>query len=47
MELVEKRITAKKDKDFKKADELRARIKELGYDVVDKKNGVEVKRILK
>jgi len=45
MELVEKRIAAKKAKDFKKADELRDELKSLGWEVVDKKDGVEVKEI--
>lgn len=45
MELVEKRIAAKKAKDFKKADSLREELKELGWEVVDKKDGVEVKQI--
>ena len=45
MELVEKRIAAKKSKDFKKADELRDELKSLGWEVVDKKDGVEVKQI--
>ncbi len=45
MELVEKRIAAKKAKDFKKADELRDELKSLGWEVVDKKDGVEVKTI--
>jgi cysteinyl-tRNA synthetase len=39
-ELAEKRIEAKKNKDFKLADELRNRIKEKGYEVVDEKGGV-------
>lgn len=47
MNIVEKRTTAKKAKDFKLADELRGKIKKLGYDVVDKKDGVEVKSINK
>jgi len=45
MELVEKRIAAKKAKDFKKADELRDELKSRGWEVVDKKDGVEVKEI--
>lgn len=45
MELVEKRIAAKKAKDFKQADELRDELKSLGWEVVDKKDGVEVKEI--
>jgi len=38
-ELAEKRITAKKNKDFKLADEIRNLIKEKGYEVVDEKGG--------
>lgn len=45
MELVEKRIAAKKAKDFKKADALRDELKSLGWEVLDKKDGVEVKEI--
>lgn len=45
MGLVNQRIAAKKAKDFKLADELRAKVKELGYDIVDKKDGAEVKAI--
>jgi cysteinyl-tRNA synthetase len=45
MALVEERIAAKKAKDFKKADKLRDKLKELGWEVLDKKDGVEVKAI--
>lgn len=45
MELVEKRIAAKKAKDFKKADALRDELKSLGWEVLDKKDGVEVKQV--
>jgi cysteinyl-tRNA synthetase len=45
MQFVEERTTAKKAKDFKRADELRAKLKEMGWEVVDKKDGVEVKLI--
>jgi cysteinyl-tRNA synthetase len=38
-ELAEKRKEAKKNKDFKLADELRNQIKEKGYEVVDEKGG--------
>lgn len=47
MELVEERIAAKKAKDFKKADKLRDELKEMGWEVLDKKDGVEVKAIVK
>jgi cysteinyl-tRNA synthetase len=45
MSMVNQRIEAKKTKDFKLADELRNKIKELGYEIVDKKDGAEVKAI--
>lgn len=45
MNLVNQRIAAKKAKDFKLADELRARVKEMGWEIVDKKDGVEVKKV--
>lgn len=45
MELVNDRIAAKKSKNFAKADELRDKVKSLGYEIVDKKDGVEVKKI--
>jgi cysteinyl-tRNA synthetase len=44
MTLVNQRIEAKKAKDFKLADELRNKVKEMGYVIVDKKDGVEVKK---
>jgi cysteinyl-tRNA synthetase len=42
-ELAEKRIEAKKNKDFKLADEIRNKISELGYTVVDTKEGYQLK----
>ena len=45
MELVNKRVAAKKSKNFAKADELRDELKSLGWEVLDKKDGVEVKKI--
>ncbi|MCC6865591.1 MAG: cysteine--tRNA ligase [Ignavibacteria bacterium] len=45
LEIVNERITAKKGKDFKKADELRGKLKDMGYEIVDKKDGAEVKKI--
>lgn len=45
MELVEKRIAAKKSKDFKKADAIRDELKALGWEVLDKKDGFEVRSI--
>ncbi len=44
MTLVNQRTEAKKNKDFKLADELRNKVKELGYVIVDKKDGVEVRK---
>ena len=44
MTLVNQRNEAKKNKDFKLADELRSKVKEMGYVIVDKKDGVEVKK---
>lgn len=38
-ELAEKRKEAKKNKDFKLADELRDQIKEIGYEIIDEKGG--------
>ncbi len=45
MDMVNERIAAKKAKDFKLADELRDKVKELGWEIVDKKDGAEVKAI--
>ncbi len=42
MSLVDQRTEAKKNKDFKLADELRNKVKSMGYAIVDKKDGVEV-----
>lgn len=44
-ELVDKRESARKKKDFKKADEIRAELKKLGYVVEDSKDGMKVKRV--
>ena len=46
-ELVQEREKAREGKDFARPDELRKRIKEEGYEVVDTKNGPKLKRILK
>lgn len=45
MELINKRNEAKNAKDFKLADEIRSKLKELGYEIIDKKDGAEVKEI--
>ena len=42
MALVEKRKQAKKDKNFQLADEIRAEITALGYNVLDTREGVKV-----
>ncbi len=44
MMLVNQRTEAKKNKDFKLADELRNKVKKMGYVIVDKKDGAEVKK---
>ncbi len=44
-DLVKKRLEAKKNKDFKLADELRNAIRKNGFDVVDKKDGAEIKKL--
>lgn len=44
LKMVEERTAAKKAKDFKHADEIRAKLKQMGWEVVDKKDGVEVKK---
>lgn len=44
MEIVNARIEAKKAKNFKLADELRDKVKELGWEIIDKKDGVEVRK---
>lgn len=43
--LAEQRIQAKKDKNFALSDELRNKIKEMGYEVKDSKDGYELKRL--
>jgi cysteinyl-tRNA synthetase len=45
LELVMQRTEAKKQKDFNKADEIRQKIKSLGYEIIDKKEGPELKKI--
>lgn len=42
IELAEERLNAKKNKDFAKADELRNKIKELGYSILDSKEGYRI-----
>ena len=43
--LAEERLLAKKNKDFALADKLRDEIKALGYEVMDTKDGYEIKKI--
>jgi cysteinyl-tRNA synthetase len=43
--LASQRIEARKEKNFTLADELRDRIKILGYEIIDKKSGTEIKKI--
>lgn len=45
VELVNQRLAAKKAKDFKLADELRDKVKSMGWEIIDKKDGAEVKAI--
>jgi len=45
VKLLEERETARKEKDFKKADELRAKINSLGYEVKDTSDGQKVLKI--
>ena len=45
LKLVEERKTAKEKEDFKLADEIREEIRKKGYQVVDKKEGVEINPI--
>ena len=43
--LIEERNTAKKNKDFKLADEIRDKIKSLGYEIEDTRQGTKCKKI--
>lgn len=45
MDLVRERLSAKADKDFEKADTIREQIKSLGYEVLDKGEDFEVRKI--
>ena len=44
MDLAKERLLCKKNKDYAKADAIRAQIKELGYVVVDTKEGVTINK---
>lgn len=43
--LAEKRSEAKKNRDFKTSDEIRDKIREKGYEILDTKTGIEIKKI--
>lgn len=43
--LIEEREDARKDKDFKKSDELRDRVKELGFEIEDSEIGPKIKKL--
>ena len=43
--LIEERNEAKKNKDFKLADEIRDKIKSLGYEIEDTRQGTKCKKI--
>ena len=43
--MAQARWDAKKAKDFAKADELRKKLTELGWSVLDKKDGFDIKKI--
>ena len=45
VELANKRLEARKNKDFAKSDELRNKIADLGYSIVDSKDGFELKKL--
>ena len=45
LNLVEERTKARMNKDWTKSDELRDTIKEKGYEVIDSKDGMEIKKI--
>lgn len=44
LDLVNKRVDAKKIKDFATADSIRNRLKDMGYDVIDTKDGCEIRK---
>lgn len=44
-QLLEQRIQARKEKDWKKADILRDQIKKMGYEILDGKEGIKVKKL--
>ncbi len=45
MKLVADRTEAKKNRDFKRADEIRNKMKEIGYEVIDRKDGPKIKKL--
>ena len=44
LDLAQKRIVAKSQKDYKTADEIRAKVMQMGYSIVDTKDGFEIKK---
>ncbi|MBF0312291.1 MAG: cysteine--tRNA ligase [Oligoflexia bacterium] len=45
VELANERVNAKKQKDFKRADELRDQVKKCGYKIVDDKSGYKIEKL--
>lgn len=45
IKLADQRVEAKKNKDYAMADELRNKIKDMGYEVVDTKDGYELRKL--
>ncbi|KKR65203.1 MAG: Cysteine-tRNA ligase [Parcubacteria group bacterium GW2011_GWF1_40_5] len=45
LKLVEEREQARKEKDFKKSDELRGKINSLGYEIKDTAEGQKISKI--
>ena len=45
LKLLEERNTARKEKDWKKSDELRDKIQEYGYRIEDTKDGTNIERM--
>jgi cysteinyl-tRNA synthetase len=43
--IAEERLSAKKNKDFKKSDELREKLKSSGWNIKDTKEGYELEKI--
>lgn len=45
IKLAELRLKARKDKDWAQSDVLREQISKLGYQIIDKKDGYDIKKI--